>query len=281
MTNCGIGFSSRCVYEDTCRHSFVKSHWGYVPVNLSEYRTIVLDIRSFLYTTNSLLFFVCVLMMLLVVDGGIACLGIRRLVLFYDVSFFGSWSLFLSTVTAKNLFVSFCFAFVFHKYGTDRSLFGTMSRVYLQVAGAATGEKELCSPAKKRRSRKGKRSDGGQSTKGDTKRNVRKGITVQPYYPVSDSKNCTEQCRSDPKGQCRRCGKNCGITPLVDHRHIFNCQCSVCVRAAFKEPPPETKAEATKRYNFEERRAKKIHREMKKEVKKGRQHTLNTFFHKV
>jgi predicted GIY-YIG superfamily endonuclease len=66
---------------------------------------------------------------------------------------------------------------------------------------------------------------------------------------------------------------------LLKHR-AKNCECFVCYREIYKLPPAETHQEyvATVKTKIQERDIKRARKKAKKEVKMGKQSTINTFF---
>lgn len=66
---------------------------------------------------------------------------------------------------------------------------------------------------------------------------------------------------------------------LLKHR-AKNCECSVCYREIYKLPPMETQREyiATLQTKKADREKKKIQRITRKEIKAGKQETLERFF---
>ena len=66
---------------------------------------------------------------------------------------------------------------------------------------------------------------------------------------------------------------------LMKHR-ARNCECFVCYREMFKLPPSETHEEyvSSMKIKMKEREIKRIKRIVKKEVKTGKQATINSFF---
>jgi len=64
---------------------------------------------------------------------------------------------------------------------------------------------------------------------------------------------------------------------IVEHK-VKDCHCPQCYLYLNKLPPMQTARERYESYRFEEREAKKVKRQALKEVKKGKQHSLDQFF---
>lgn len=64
---------------------------------------------------------------------------------------------------------------------------------------------------------------------------------------------------------------------LVKHDKV-NCECHICWREIIGLPPRLTVQEEIATYCFEEREVKRAKRKAKKEVKSGKQATINSFF---
>ena len=68
-----------------------------------------------------------------------------------------------------------------------------------------------------------------------------------------------------------------GKSPLVEHRKR-NCECCECWLYITRSAPPETSAERAAKYRYDEREIKKAIRQAKRDVKAGRQFTIEAFF---
>ena len=68
-----------------------------------------------------------------------------------------------------------------------------------------------------------------------------------------------------------------GCTRLIKHRNT-GCTCVTCVHDWARLPPPVTKAEELESYRFIEREIKKAKAAAKKEIKKGTQASITSFF---
>jgi hypothetical protein len=64
---------------------------------------------------------------------------------------------------------------------------------------------------------------------------------------------------------------------LLKHQ-AKNCECCICYRELAKLPPMQTQQEEFASYKFEEREIKQAKKNAKREVRQGKQATINTFF---